>query len=444
MKPFEIQFEWLPRSHGSVLEKATLAEIKISVHGRVLTEMLDKEARTVRDHVVVSAWDLAVWVTSNWWRLHWETAEESLDWKLTHYISSIGNGYIWPDIRFHSDWNAMLVDFQPFDARTAPARFIGEEAYLSVPISDFEGEVDRFVNAVLKRVRDQVPGMDEEAAALFDLWDEVREERNNPSISEFRRLEAIAGFDPGNGPDSVLQMMIRMASEWGSGAMDEIAAEAKGESANVIDRIQSLPKSRKHELNIGDWEKLPKQASASQAPWERGHHLARQVRETLSLGGDAISTREFADLLGVTEQYLRGTRSKSQAEVPFDIGFQDNASGDLSCVLQGKRETTRRFALARLLGDSLFCNPTEHVLPITKAKTDRQKFNRAFAQEFLCPLAALEDYFGGPSVTPDKVQEAADHFNVSPMLIDMTYVNRRRMRWLLNRYGEDWIVDVRV
>lgn len=432
MKSFEIQFEWLPRTYGNSLEKATLAEIKVIVHKQVLTEIYDKEAKTVRDHVVVSAWDLALWLCAHWWRLRWEPGDDSLEWRLTHYLSSIGGGYIWPDIRFSSDWNAMLIDFKPFDARTAPIRFIGQELHAAVPMDEFEREIDRFVTAVLNRVRDHGSLQDEDAVLLPNLWDENQEERHDPSLSTFRRLEAIAGFDAGDGPDSELQHMIQMASQWGTAAIDEIAAAAKDESADVIHYIRDIPRSRKHILRIDSVKDPHVQVSRSAQPWERGQALARTVREAWSLGSGAVPNPVFADLMGVTQRYLR--TNSSPEDVPFDLGFQDQDTGCTSCVLQGRRETTRRFALARLMGDSLYCSPSEQVLPITKAKTDRQKFNRAYAQEFLCPLNALEEYLGRKTLNPDIVQEAADHFNVSPMVVDMTYVNCRGERQLLDRY----------
>ena len=46
--PFRIQCEWLHSEHGSAEERATLAELALSVYGYCATEMDDTLAKTVR------------------------------------------------------------------------------------------------------------------------------------------------------------------------------------------------------------------------------------------------------------------------------------------------------------------------------------------------------------------------------------------------------------
>ena len=52
----------------------------------------------------------------------------------------------------------------------------------------------------------------------------------------------------------------------------------------------------------------------------------------------------------------------------------------------------------------------------------RQQFQRAFAQEFLCPYDALREVVGGsPSV--DDIEYAADYFAVSTWVVVCAFVN---------------------
>lgn len=57
----------------------------------------------------------------------------------------------------------------------------------------------------------------------------------------------------------------------------------------------------------------------------------------------------------------------------------------------------------------------------------RQKFQRAFAQEVLCPWAALEAFVGPDEPDDDMIGAAAWHFHVSQRLIETTLVNKGRM-----------------
>ncbi|MDD3449040.1 MAG: hypothetical protein PHF72_08440, partial [Gammaproteobacteria bacterium] len=80
--------------------------------------------------------------------------------------------------------------------------------------------------------------------------------------------------------------------------------------------------------------------------------------------------------------------------------------------------------LARLVADHIYRSAGDRLLPATDARTARQKFQRAFAQEFLCPFTALSDFLGSTEPTDDRIEEAADLFNVSPLLVKTTLVNR--------------------
>jgi Zn-dependent peptidase ImmA (M78 family) len=84
----------------------------------------------------------------------------------------------------------------------------------------------------------------------------------------------------------------------------------------------------------------------------------------------------------------------------------------------------RRFELCRLIADGLVASEGDLLLPATVSRTSRQKFQRAFAQEFLCPFDALRERLG-PSVPADEdIEDAAAHFEVSPLVIQTTLVNK--------------------
>ena len=91
-------------------------------------------------------------------------------------------------------------------------------------------------------------------------------------------------------------------------------------------------------------------------------------------------------------------------------------------VFRSRRDTSRRFDLARLVADRLFsmnqCNPEESMLPATRTHSYRQKAQRAFAGELLCPWLAVVERLGN-DYSQENQQQVADEFGVSPMVIDV-------------------------
>ena len=82
-----------------------------------------------------------------------------------------------------------------------------------------------------------------------------------------------------------------------------------------------------------------------------------------------------------------------------------------------RHPVSRRFALARVIGDHLAAGEDENLLPVTDSPTDRQKFQRAVAREFLCPFDSLRDYLGNRSLDDEFIEDAALRFEVSPMIV---------------------------
>ena len=90
-------------------------------------------------------------------------------------------------------------------------------------------------------------------------------------------------------------------------------------------------------------------------------------------------------------------------------GFRDQDNPDQFQFSWNRRHhTSRRFALARLVADHIVAPETESLLPSTDAATTRQRFQRAFAQEFLCPFEDLMEYLQTERPDSDAIERAAD------------------------------------
>jgi Zn-dependent peptidase ImmA (M78 family) len=88
-----------------------------------------------------------------------------------------------------------------------------------------------------------------------------------------------------------------------------------------------------------------------------------------------------------------------------------------------------------LLGDHCSFAPDERLIPETDAKTSRQQFQRAFAQEFLCPFEALKETINLDHPDEECIAKAADRFGVSPLLVRTTLVNKGE----LDRQSLAWV-----
>ncbi len=418
---FSIDFDWLPREYGNQVEQTTLAELCIRVDGNIATDLEDLLAKSVRKKARLSAYDLAVWFASNWWRLRWEPESRSHQWEMSHHLSAAGGGYVWPDVNFVSDGSLVLVRSRATEGRPAePIRYLSSFNY-SVSADEFEQGVDRFIEAVFARLA----GLDVDEHGLVDLWNDVKEERANPKLAKWRKLEALTGFDPEEAPKGLIQQLLDKESNWGSGAIEEVAAASR---ANAVADLQKIVASRDRatEVGISGFEcarqRIARQDKSTLFSWQRAERAALVSREAWSLPSGPVPTETLSDLFKISENLILKPGDDQTGLMP--VGFRLSGNSEkINVSLQRKRTTGRRFALLRLVADHLLSEPEERLLPATDTKTERQKMQRAFAQEFLCPISDLEEFLGSGKPSDEFIDEAAAHFDVSPLLIKTKLVN---------------------
>lgn len=422
MNNFDIRFDWIGQEAGDDLARATFAHIEVEVAGLVVTELQDQLAKTVRGAVVAPAYDLALWFASNWWRLRWEPRASAVDtdWRLSHSLAGAGGGTIWPTVDMWSTGETVrFVSTPTSGSGTEPIRYL-QGGTRRVTADVFETGIDRFVDAVVDRVVTLVRSGTE----LEAIWAQVTSERANPELAAWRRVEAKLGFDPDEAPERLITELEQLADEVGEAAMEEVAISA-GRNAPVV--LRSLTEALITSPKIRVPNAAPIQEFARRVPvdprrpWIRGLEAARVARNTWSVASGPISTAHLGDLLSLPESDIVELGPTDSVEI---AGADRRDDGSIGVVLKRTRETGRRFALARLVGDHLLGPESDRLLPATHGLTTRQKLQRAFAQELLCPYADLASYVGD-AVGEEEIEAAADHFNVSPVLIDSTLRNNR-------------------
>ena len=158
------------------------------------------------------------------------------------------------------------------------------------------------------------------------------------------------------------------------------------------------------------------------APWQQGQATAYALREKWQLDSEPVSDEMLADRLRVSVEKLRDVNEKA----PFSFAL--GGISKLGFVLNRPNNHGRRFDLARLVGDYVGFEVDEPLRPATLAWTNRQKFQRAFAAEFLCPSEMIRERFAGkldPRRLGDTVAELSAEYNVSEQLIVHHMENRK-------------------
>ena len=424
---FNIDYEWLPSEDGSAAERATLAALVINVGEDCATQVEDISAKSVRPSARLSALRLAEWFAHNWWRLLWEPKEpktDSYSWRASHKVGNAGDGYVWPDLSFSSDWQRVEVVSTPTPRLGAePVRYLNRfETYIFV--EDFERGIEDFIEGVIDRLAN-VPG---EQSDLSALWHEVTRERYDSDASQWRSLEACMGYDPDEAPDGLIDSLLSQMDSYGASAVREMASAS---GAQTVSRINGLCDAASGSdgvsVQIPDYDnirhRLQVETHLSDIPWQRAERAAHISREVWGLEVP-ISNERLLDIFHISKKRFSDVSANSRTSLT--AGFRDrDAPNSFRFSWNSRRETSRRFVLARLASDHITALESEDLLPATRSITSRQKFQRAFAQEFLCPFSVLMEKLGNQPPDADNVHAVADYFDVSPLMVQTTLVNKR-------------------
>ena len=419
---FRIDYDWLPRDYGDEVDRATLAELTIRFgESLCATTVEDVLAKTVRSSARLSAIRLAEWFAANWWRLRWEPQANTLSWRMSHKISNVGGGYVWPDLSFSTDWESIQVSVcQTKGWEGEPIRYLNDFGVRLLP-REFERGIEDFVNGTIARLSSALKS----STGLSDLWRQVNEERYSPSLSELRKLEACMGYDPDEAPDGLIERIQEARDLYGRDSVQEVAAVSKDQTMAHIETLGQYAVSGDRVVRTPDYDKVRQrimaQANSFETPWKRAKDAAQIARECWGLKSK-IDTPTLSQMFDVPVEAF--SQVNENVPPPLTAGLRSDDVPEQFGFLSNRRHPAgRRFAFARLVADHLTIPDNERLLPATSSRTARQKFQRAFAQEFLCPFDDLMFRFDADAPTDDAIDEAAAYFEVSPLVVQTALVN---------------------
>lgn len=402
-----------------------LAEIGIQADGVPLTSSTQGGRKHVRSRIRVSAYDFAAWFVANWWRLRWESEGDGHSWKMSHCMGAVGNGYLWPDIEIRGGQDTVKVHATPIVAEPASQfRFLyGVDEF--VPAVDFENAVKGLIASVTKRLSNPILDCPDDVRELSTAWEDLEREMHDQDLAFLRSLEARMGFDPEEADDDLLNALKEATREVGSGAIEEVATASKDAALEHLRTLQEIFRIGGKLLTVDAPRSLREAAEGFRRtlvePWRQGVELARVARHEWQVGDHSLDNGRLAKICGVRRDWI-----PEGADVAglMPAGMRDrNRNSALKVSLQKPRPDSRRFALARIIGDHIMARGTERLLPITNSHTHRQQFQRAFATEFLCPIESLKEFVGNRVLDDDLFADAAQHYQVSPMLIHRSMIN---------------------
>jgi len=407
--------------------------IAVRIGDQALTRVLRPGASEPSDYLYAPPELLALWIAENWWRLRWEplpTEGPTEPWLQAHGFRSISNDYAWPDALIWGQDSRVVVSAKPDPVGVVgPVRFLSDIEELLIAADAFEHGTDRFLK---QWARD--PARTD--APLLRAIRILFEERDDPEVSAWRRLEARLGFDPDTVPDSLMKQLGELAKAFAETDVEEAASAAPGpRAADILQQGIAFAQSANglacdfaaaRTLVARQALVVPQGIAMDGAiPWKSAETLASHLREQIGVVGPLPDAR-LRDLLEISSDPFE---SASACNLAYAIRVRTQ-SGD-RVGLRSKWRVGRRIELARALGDLFYTDGDDasprHLGPIARSKTARQQFQRAFGASLLCPYSELQALLRTDPPESEDIAEAARHFDVSEQLVLSTLVNHQSL-----------------
>ncbi len=444
MLALEFKIEW-EDSHGGVRDAVlarTWARLEIVVAGQVVTRLYDTRTQAVREGVYGSVFPVAEWIVENWWSLTHESCRSlrypggrrlggmsGLRWWVQrHSLLAAREGGSLPDLTFYRDEDFIVITWFPDRAlpRSRPVQFITDHGSARLTPEEVEGAFVRLIEAVIDRLGDRE---DEDTLRLKSNWAAIK-----ASASEEPRLcswAASLGLDPYD-PDELTEDLIQLF-EAKLPALDaplerDLLDTTTPQSLSadlgwVEDAMRAAPGARAdpsihHQLlqRLGS----PKSRTAHRL----GYRHAQLVRRKL-FGLDP--SEPLLDLPGMIHHALP---TDGQLDAPISAP-NERIDGLVSCNVEGGPlvvgplldPNTSRFRLARAFHFWLYSRADRHPRLLTRACTWSQRAARAFAAELLAPSEALRSLGSEGVVRPADVENMAERFAVSSLVVSYQVEN---------------------
>ena len=434
MPTLSFQFDWLEAENVRGPElSATWAALQIRAGDTPLTRVLDVRAKTVRDFIYVPLYPLAEWLATNWWFLNHEfgspTKERTGGFKRRHSLASNRDGYAFPALEIIPSGSRTQLSWKREALQWSRVEFLNG-GVIGLDSADFRESCGDFIDQVVRRLA----ALDIERTLLQEEWEAIQ------TTDEEEAKFCIAAASLGWHPYALSEMeqsevffydekLVNLLDE----ALPALSPENLHENRQTVQCItraieeaqqsHSVPLER-FRFFTGD---SPISKLTTLNSWDAGYELARWLRRGLNLENAPLPTlKHLASAFEEEDELLE------QAIRPIDFlpavslvdGVVTRTHDDKPAFgLRQLREDQRRFHFCRALAEALIYPGSDAL--ITRANSERQQCNRAFAAEFLAPASGLKEKITCQVVDDDTIEELATDFGVSPRVIEHQIVNHR-------------------
>ena len=330
--------------------KRDVAAISMTLGERVLTRLLEVGANQPRDFVRASAVSLALWLADNWWRLRWEPIPDyqaiTADWRLRHELTSASGGTAWPPLMIYRVGARVVV--APISGLLETGEPMPVE-YLPIPVSlmsgrIFEDGVDRFFSTVTEMCAHVQDG-----AALAALVRQIQDERQDPEVAAWRRLEAQLGYDPDAAPETVIESLSELEERVGPEAIEEAAIGSPGAQApQVLEQAIEATRASdvKVNLEVAAAAAVPcEQVDLTRPIWMVAEDAAGRLRNAMGRSAGPFLNRALGDALQVSWDRVRHAPPTAR-NLPYGARLREERTAE-HVALQTRTPHDRRFELAR-------------------------------------------------------------------------------------------------
>lgn len=399
--------EWLETGVNKAAEEAaTVARLRIIISNQSATDMRLNEQSTIVHHVVVPAYPLAEAIAYRWWTLAHGRGR-------TFRLRTMRAGFALPDISITAIGDgSMDVRCEPFVYDNPPVEFV-TKASEWIPVSTFEGDLKRFIDGVLERLRNQSVG----ETPLSARWLAVTASMNDSEERAFCQAAGSLGVDPYTSGNEVAEFIEAASSMFEYDDLEEFLAA--GVRPEIGMKAINWLKNAERQLN--GWSVLPAIDDCRRKlafrrtpspPWRTGYSSARIVRQYLGLS-ESEPVPELSKLATV----LGNPQFRATSESTVGLrGISRIQPGRPPEAIVGDRPDPRNllFTVARTFGDALHFGGAGRSPVTDRRGTYRQRLGRAFAAEFLAPKAEVM----GMHSEGKQIEDIATNFGVSDMVID--------------------------
>lgn len=398
------------------------AHLSMLFGDQVVTRLALIDRHELRDYFRASAVTLALWFADNWWRLRWETLKDqrrpSADWRLRHELTSASGGTLWPPLMIYGT-GEHVVAAPAFGStiHAGPIRYLDLDAVRPVSGDAYEAGLDRFFDAVL-----EVCANAQDGAGLSRVVRELQGERRDPEATAWRILEARLGFDPDEAPDALMERLALFSSEHGAETVDEAVNAAPGfQAADILARVIEATDVSAVVIDTDLIGRIDVQLTDRVSrPWQAAERVASELRRMIGVERGPFSNEALAEALRTPWATLKSAPPTAR-RLPY--GARRKMGGRTSVALQVTGIVDRRFELARVAGDVAWTNGSDFGI-ISRSRTERQQFQRAFAQNLLCPFSEVQRFIDLADPSEEQIADTAKRFSVNPSVVRTLLVNK--------------------